>query len=96
MTIMVKVEAVAQPEKTTELVRMLQRGFPHTRAAPGCHDLTAYLNEDGVSLVVIEHWESKAHYQSYLDWRTETGAIDALGALLQGPLEIRFFEKVGA
>ena len=96
MAILVQVEAVAKPECVGKVVQLLKRGFPDTRSSDGCQDITAYLNEDGKTFVVIEHWNSKEQYQRYLTWRTEIGAMDALGALLEVPLNIRFFTAVDA
>ena len=96
MAIMVQVEAVAKPGCTEQLVQMFELGFPDTRAADGCNSLTAYLGEDGQTFVVVESWESKAHYEAYLAWRTETGVMAALNALFQAPPNIRYFTAVDA
>ena len=96
MSVLVKVEAVAKPECVEEFIQSLEKGLPDTRASEGCRDITAYLHEDGVSFVVVEHWESKAHYEKYLAWRTQTGVMDALATFLVVPLEIKFFQAIEA
>ncbi len=96
MGILVQVEAVARPECVSQVVQLLKHGFPDTRSSEGCRDITAYLNEDGRTFVVIEHWDSKEQYRRYLAWRTEVGAMERLEALLEVPLNIRFFSAVDA
>jgi len=56
-----------------------------------------YFNtDDGSKMVMVEHWKSRAHHEKYLGWRTETGVMDKIGAMLAGPPSIRYFEKAGA
>ena len=52
--------------------------LPDTRAFDGCQDLRVYLEDEGAKILFIEYWESAAHYQRYLSWRTETGVLDEL------------------
>ncbi|MEM7356434.1 MAG: antibiotic biosynthesis monooxygenase [Acidobacteriota bacterium] len=96
MAVLVHFEAVVKPECLDDLIERLKAGLPDTRAHEGCRDLRTYLNEDGKTLVAIEQWDSKEQYQKYLAWRTETGVMDALGALFDGPPTIRFFEAIDA
>ena len=41
-------------------------------------------------------WDSVEHYEKYLAWRTETGVLAELSALLEGDPNIRYFEAVDA
>ena len=66
--------------------------LPDTRAFDGCQDLKVYQEGDGEALVYIEYWDSAAHYQRYLDWRTETGVLNQLVDLLAEPPVIRIAE----
>ena len=43
-----------------------------------------------------ERWDSRQHYEKYLAWRTETGAVNQLGAMLAAPPSIRYFERIDA
>jgi quinol monooxygenase YgiN len=70
----------------------LKRHIPDTRSYEGCQDITAYINEDDKTIVMVEHWDSKAHYEKYLAWREETGVLSDFGALLEGAPMIRFFD----
>ncbi|MEE2793130.1 MAG: hypothetical protein VX453_15965 [Acidobacteriota bacterium] len=58
--------------------------------------INAVLNEDGRTFVFVEHWDSKAHYEKYLAWRTETGMLVQVVSLWEGEPTIRYFETVEA
>lgn len=66
MAILVQLEANAKPECVEELMDMIKQRFPETRAYGGCKEITAYLNEDGHTLVFVEQWEPKAHDENIL------------------------------
>ncbi len=89
-------EAIAKAESVRELEDFVQRHLPDTRSYDGCQDITGYLNEDGRTIVMVEHWNSKEDYQKYLAWREETGVLADLGAMLDGEPTIRFFDAIDA
>lgn len=97
MATLVILEAKAKPESVDAVKEMLAKRLPETRAYDGCQSLTAYLNEDdGRTLVIVEYWDSRQHYEKYLAWRTETGVLDEFQTLLEDAPEIRFFEAIDA
>jgi quinol monooxygenase YgiN len=94
---MVLLEIQVKPEAVNEVKALLKAALPDTRAYAGCQGIDIYSNLDEAgNLVFYERWESRAHYQKYLAWRTETGAMDRLGALLKAPPSIRYYERVDA
>jgi quinol monooxygenase YgiN len=46
--------------------------------------------------VLYERWDSRQHYDHYLAWRYESGVVEKLGAMLNGPPSIRYYERVDA
>lgn len=67
-----------------------------TRAYDGCEGITVQRNmEDSANVLLIEQWESRAHYDKYLAWREETGVLGKIVALLEGPPNIRYYTDVG-
>ena len=96
MSVLVLLEAKAKRENVSELSGALAELFPGTRAYDGCIDIMAYLNDDGQTFVFVENWESKAQYEKYLAWRTETGVMAKLASLLEEPASIRYFDTVAA
>ncbi len=96
MSTLVTLEGIAKAESVQELKDFMKRHLPDTRSYDGCQDITAYLNEDGRTMVAVEHWDSKEHYQKYLAWREETGVLADLAAMLDGEPTIRFFDPIDA
>lgn len=75
---------------------LMRNILPDTRAYEGCEGITVQRNLDESSqIVLIEHWESRPHYDKYLAWRQETGVLDQIVALLEGPPVIRCYADVG-
>lgn len=96
MSVLVQIELNAKPECVEEIATTLKGVFPETREFDGCLGLTAYLNDNGYTYIFVEEWESKEHFQKYFAWRDETGVLAALGELLQGPPDVRYFDPVDA
>lgn len=69
--------------------------LPVTRAYDGCISLYITKDLDDPSrIIIIEMWETRGHYERYLQWRTEQGDMDALGELMEDP-SWRFLEMWG-
>ena len=97
MSVLVMLEIQVKPEHVSNMKSFLAEVLPDTRAYDGCQGIDVYSNtEDSGNMVAIEHWDSRAHYEKYLAWRTETGVLDKMGAMLAGPPSIRYFERIGA
>lgn len=97
MSVVVLLEIQVKPEAVNELKAMLKKNLPDTRAYNGCQGLDVYGNlDDTGNLVFYERWASREQYQKYLAWRTETGTMDQLGAMLKAPPSIRYYERLDA
>ncbi len=95
MAVLVLLEAKAKPEAVDGLKELFRKRLDETRTYDGCQGITAHTNtEDGRTFVLVEHWESKEHYERYLAWRTETGVLAQLTALLDGAPSIRYFDPL--
>ncbi len=97
MTVMVHLEVTAKDGTGGDLVETFRQILPDTRAYDGFVDIVVHQNQDNPdNLVVIEKWETKAHYEKYLGWRQETGVLDQLVAACSGPPAIRYFDITDA
>ena len=96
MTVLVFVDLKPQQSEVENMINYLKEVAPDTRSFEGCQDINIYQEDDGIGVVMVEHWDSKAHYEKYLAWRVETGVMDKLGAMLADPPVIRFAENTGA
>ena len=97
MSVLVLNEAQVKPDVVSDMKSFMAEILPDTRAYDGCQGVDVYFNtEDTGSVVMVEHWESRAHYEKYMAWRTETGVMDKIGAMLARPPSIRYFERIDA
>ncbi len=97
MSIRVLLEASVKSDDVSNMKSYLAEIFPGTRSYPGCQGIDAFFNtEDTANMVLVEHWDSRADFEKYLGWRTETGVMDKLGGMLAGPPSIRYFQRTDA
>jgi len=86
------------PEDLDEL-RELVAGklVPVTRDYDGCTDLELLTDLDSeTSILVLQRWQSRGHFDRYLDWRRERGDLPRLAELLERPPTFRFFAEAAA
>jgi quinol monooxygenase YgiN len=97
MSVVVVLEIQVKPEVLDEMKAFLKKNLPDTRAYDGCQGVDIYGNlDDTGDLVLYERWDSRQHYETYFAWRTETRALNQLGAMVAAPPSIRYFERVEA
>lgn len=93
---MVTVVIEGTVKNNEEFDALMRNILADTRAYDGCEGVTVQRNLDQPSqTMLIEHWQSRGHYEQYLKWREETGVLGKIGELLEGPPSIRFFANVG-
>jgi quinol monooxygenase YgiN len=74
----------------TTLVSVL----PETRTYDGCISVTPHRDlDDSAKILLIEEWESREHYLAYLQWRVETGLLEAIGPMLAGEPVTNFYSS---
>jgi len=74
----------AKAENLEELKESLRAALPDTRSFDGCLSVDTYVEKTTNTIHLIEDWESLDHQAKYLNWRIETGLLDALDPLLKG------------
>jgi quinol monooxygenase YgiN len=96
MSTKVVLEFQANADQVDAVRDFLRDVLPDTRGYEGFESLTVHQNDDDPTLFLIwEQWATRPNYEAYLAWRTETGALDKLVAMLTGPPSFRFFNHVG-
>ncbi|MBS02262.1 MAG: antibiotic biosynthesis monooxygenase [Gammaproteobacteria bacterium] len=69
-------------------VAAMEEGFRaslgDTRAYDGCLDIEVTFEAETSTFVVIQEWESVAHYDRYLAWRVENGLYRMFDRVLEG------------
>jgi quinol monooxygenase YgiN len=95
MSVNVLLEIKSNPEDIDKLKSTFEQILPDTRSYDGCIGVQVVVNQDdSLNVILIETWETREHYEKYLAWRIETGAIDALGAMLSQAPSIRYFDNL--
>ena len=92
MSIMVAVEFSLQERKQKEFLEILGNVLPDTRAYDGCIKVETYAEDNGLSIILIEEWETKEHQKAYFQWRVDTGMVDAIGPFVSAPPTIKFYK----
>ena len=93
----VVVEIRAKKGTGNNLVSTFKKVLPLTRESDGIISIELVQNQDDPDvLVFIERWETRDHYEKYLAERTEAGALETLAELIEGELNIRYFDQTGA
>jgi quinol monooxygenase YgiN len=94
MSVLVLIDAPVKPEDISNMKSYLAEIFPDTRTYDGCRGIDVYFNtEDKGNMVMVEYWDSRAHHEKYIGWRTETGVMARLGSMFSGPPSIRYFDR---
>lgn len=93
MATTVILEAKTKSGTGNDVLAKLKDILPDTRSYDGCISLDVYQEQDDSdTLVMVEQWESKSHYEKYLNWRIETGVFAKLAEALEGAPNIRYFD----
>ena len=94
MTCKVVLEIKAKPEHVDDLLETIGEQLPATRDYEGCIEVYAYQDQDDpTTILAIQEWESRAHYEEYFEWRGKRGDLETLRPLIAQPLSKRFFDK---
>lgn len=97
MSVKVVLEFQAAADQVDAVKKFLRAVLPDTRAYEGFESLTVHQNDDDpTKFLVWEQWATRPHYETYLAWRQESGALGELANMLDGEPSIRFFNHVGA
>ncbi|MCZ6774403.1 MAG: putative quinol monooxygenase [Proteobacteria bacterium] len=81
MTCVVLLELEVKEEAVEGLMAGLKDIFPDTRAYEGCIDVYASQDQDKpTTIVMVERWESRAHYEKYFARRRRASGISIRSA----------------
>jgi quinol monooxygenase YgiN len=96
MSIVVLLEGRVKEGSADALEKILTAIFPGTRSYEGCGGITAAFDAERKTVLFVEHWDSRSHYEKYIGWRKETGVLGDILAQLDGEPSIRFFHPSSA
>ena len=95
MSVNVILEIQSNPEDIDVFKSTLKTILPCKLEYDGCIEVQIIENQDDpLNIILIETWESRQHYEKYLTWRIEIGALDAIGAMLSQAPKIRYYDAL--
>ena len=89
MSVLVNLEIPVKKERIEDFFNYLRDILVDTRAYEGCIRLEPYHDMENSKVLLIEEWEKIENQESYMQWRTETGLVEALEEFLDGELIIK-------
>ena len=89
MSVLVNLEIPVEKERIEDFFNYLRDILVDTRAYEGCIRLETYHDMENSKVLLIEEWEKIENQESYMQWRTETGLVEALEEFLDGELIIK-------
>jgi quinol monooxygenase YgiN len=93
MSVMVILEMQSNTGNTEQIKATLKDLLPDTRKYDGCQSVEVFDNQDDPNnLVLVQHWNSRQQYETYLNWRTETGALGTFVSMTSQDPTIRYFD----
>jgi len=89
----VTLELSLKPEAADQFCASLPEELEVTRKFPGFVDILIRRHADDPSRVVfVEEWVSRADYDAYIAFRTETGSMDGLAAIVTEPPRVNIWD----
>jgi len=96
MSLHVTLELTAVDGRVDEMIAVLKKSLPDTRARQGCEFVTVHQDQANPNQVLlIERWATREDDDAYRAWRAGEGAIKEMGGLVAGAV-IRYFDDVDA
>ena len=97
MAINVSVDLSIKSERLDEFMGILRGALPDTRARKGFQSLSVHQDQERPGRIYLwERWDSRPDYDSYLNWRIETGFMDALEPFVESEPVFSYFDDVDA
>ncbi len=94
MAVCVTLDLQVDPAKFDDFLAAVKGAAPDTRAYDGCQLFDIWIDQDKPGHVLFyEIWDSRQHQEKYIQWRTETGVMEALGSMLTAPPTILYYDK---
>ncbi len=97
MSVSVVVELKCKPESTNDMKAAMKNALPETRVYEGCESVIASVRQDDPNtIVLVESWDSRESHEKYMAYRTETGMMEQLGALLAAEPRVSYSDQFDA
>ena len=89
MSVLFNMEFPIQPDKVDSFLSFMTEALVATRAYEGCISVKTYLHEETSTVLLVEEWAAAENQAAYMQWRLETGLVEALAEYLSGQLIVK-------
>ncbi len=93
MSIRVTLNCQIKPDHFQELLPFLETNLPNVRGFNGNLRVSVLFNNENSEMLLDEEWLSVDNHQAYLKFIEDNGVLGKLGAFLDSPPQIRYFQQ---
>ena len=73
-----------KPGQVDAMGELFEAALSDTRGFACCERIDVVLNEPLGTYLLVEYWDQESSYDTYLQWRTDTGIAEVLAPLIEG------------
>ena len=84
MSFVVVAKFPCKPGQVEAMGDLFRAALSDAREFAGCERTDVVLNEPSGKYPLVEHWDQNSSYDTYLQWRTDTGIAEVLAPLIEG------------
>lgn len=96
MAVFVTLEIEFKPGMAGQALEGFKTDLKDTRNFKGCLGLELLQDKEDLDHIILyEKWNSKEDQMKYWKWRTDSGSLDQMGAVLASPPVIKYFDSKG-
>lgn len=82
-------QVTVKPHLCDEFKSLIEAHLPQTVRFKGYQNIEVLQEQDASVFILLSQWDDESAFNDYLAWRTQTGVMAKLSALLVIPPEIR-------
>lgn len=97
MSFVVVVKFPCKPGQVEAMGDLFRVALSDTREFAGCERIDVVLNEASGTYLLVEYWDQESSYDTYLQWRTDTGIAEVLAPHIEGGWDgiLRSVDRLG-
>lgn len=94
MSVTVTLELTLKPEAVNTFCAQISEALEDTRKFAGFVDICIRRHaDDPARIIFVEEWETRAAYEAYIAFRTETGMMDSMAEILTLPPRLDIWDQ---
>lgn len=81
--VVITIQLVVTPEEAGHLAEVIPKSLKYAERSPGFRSAEVVRHRDEANrFLIIEHWDSEAHFEAYQEWRGDRAEFAANGHAL--------------